>query len=356
MNRRRFLTLSATLSSLGLAGGSLVPRRSNPYYDGPASDHYDGLRFFNPDGIPPRSAGDLMRWWRTRDKARWPETVPLAHPPGRPEARIGDGGLRVTMVGHATMLVQVAGLNILTDPVWSDRASPVGFAGPRRTTPPGIVFDDLPPIDAVLLSHNHYDHLDIPTLARLRAAHDPLLVTPLGNDAIVRAGVPGMRTAAMDWGQALPLGAARLHCLPCHHWSARGTRDRRMALWGAFAIETAGGAVLFVGDTGFDRGRPYRDLPALLGRLRLAILPIGAYEPRWFMEPQHQNPAEAVEGFALSGAAHAIGHHWGTFQLTDEAREDPVTALAAALYSRGIAPERFRALAPAQVWDIPPLA
>ena len=333
----------------------MLPRRRNPYYTGPVSDHFDGTRFFNPGGIPPRSLGDLMRWWRGRDKARWPASVPLAGGPARPQARVTGGDLRVTMVGHATLLVQVAGLNILTDPVWSPRASPLRFAGPHRVTAPGIALEDLPPLDAILLTHNHYDHLDLATLARLRAAHDPLLITPLGNDRIVAGAVPAMRMTTLDWGQSTPLGpATEVHCLPCHHWSARGTRDRRMALWGAFALRTPAGSILHIGDTGFDGGRPYRDLAARFGPLRLAILPIGAYEPRWFMAPQHQNPAEAVEGFALSGASWAIGHHWGTFQLTDEGREAPPEALATALEARGLEPARFRPLAPGQVWDVPP--
>jgi L-ascorbate metabolism protein UlaG (beta-lactamase superfamily) len=206
-----------------------------------------------------------------------------------------------------------------------------------------------------LLSHNHYDHLD---LASLRALHDrdaPLILTPLGNDRIIHRKIPQARITTADWGESRRIGPLTVHFEPCHHWSARGMGDRLMALWAAFVIEGPRGAILHIGDTGFDEGRPYRDLAARFGPLRAAILPIGAYEPRWFMRAQHQNPAEAVEGFLLSGAAHAIGHHWGTFQLTNEARHAPPEALATALSARDIPATRFRPLAPGEAWAIPPL-
>jgi len=351
MNRRRFLIGSLIAALAGLGGAALAAGgRGNRYYQGPVSDHFDGLRFFNPGGTPPRGVRDLLRWQLGGGRQRWPERVPVT--PARPRDRVAD--LRVTMVGHATHLIQTAGVNILTDPVWSDRASPVGFAGPRRVTAPGIAFDDLPPIDLVLLSHNHYDHLDLPTLTRLGARFGCPVITPLGNDTILRQAGGGLIDArAHDWGAAVPAGPLTIHLTPCHHWSARGTRDRSMALWSGFVIAGPAGRVLFIGDTGFDGGRPYRDLPGP-GRLRLAILPVGAYAPRWFMAPQHQDPAEAVAGMRIAGAAWATGHHWGTFQLTDEAREAPLQELTAALAAQGVDPGRFRPLAPGQVWDIPP--
>lgn len=345
MNRRRFLTLSGLAATLGLGGVWATRTRANPYYQGPVSGHFDGLRFFNPDGTPPRGFQDFLRWQFNGARIAWPATVPVGAT-ARPDERVDD--LRVTMVGHATLLIQTAGLNILTDPVWSDRASPLSFAGPRRVIAPGIAWDDLPPIDLVLLTHNHYDHLDTATLTRLHARFRPRIITPLGNDALL----PGLGATAHDWGASVPFGPLTLHLTPCHHWSARGTRDRSMALWSGFVIEGPAGRILHIGDTGFDNGRPYRNLPGA-GPLRLAILPVGAYAPRWFMQPQHQDPAEAVEGFRLSGAAWGIGHHWGTFQLTDEGREEPLTDLAAALAQAGIGADRFRPLAPAQAWDVP---
>jgi L-ascorbate metabolism protein UlaG (beta-lactamase superfamily) len=327
----------------------------NSYYSGPASDHFDGSAFFNPDGVPPRSFRDLLRWqFGGGARARWPASWPSPFEPARPERRLGGNHLRVTMVGHATLLLQVAGLNMLTDPLWSNRASPFSFAGPKRVNAPGILLDDLPPIDLVLLSHNHYDHLDGVTLARLQALHDPLMITPLGNDTIVRRYAPAMRIHAGDWGDRVEAGeGVVIHFEPAHHWSARGMRDRRMALWAAFAVETPAGNLYHVGDTGFHAGRNYRSAARKHGGFRLAILPIGAYEPRWFMEAQHQNPEEAVEGMRLVHAAHAVGHHWGTFQLTNEAIEEPREKLHAALAAAGVAPGRFRAMRPGEVWDVP---
>lgn len=326
----------------------------NRYYRGADSDHFrDGL-FFNPGGVEPSGLADLLKWRFGGKRARWPTSWPSPFPAAKPEQRLHGDGLRVTMVGHASLLIQTAGLNILTDPVWSDRVSPLTFAGPKRVNDPGIAFSDLPPIDLVLVSHNHYDHLDRATLSRLARSHRPTVVTPLGNDAIISAAAPGMIVKAHDWGDKVPLAdGITVHVGPAHHWSARGTRDRRMALWGGFAIETPAGNILFAGDTGFHGGRHYRELAEKHGGFRLAILPIGAYEPRWFMEHHHQNPEEAVEGMQLAKAAFAAGCHWGTFPLTDEAIDEPRDRLVAALDASGVERHRFRAMLPGEVWDVP---
>ncbi|MDX8443735.1 MBL fold metallo-hydrolase [Mesorhizobium australafricanum] len=326
---------------------------ANRYYSGPPSDHFDGTMFFNPGGKPPGRFTDLLRWQFSGGRAKWPAAFPSPHPQAKPADRVDGGALRLTMVGHASLLIQTAGLNILTDPVWSERASPFSFAGPRRANAPGIAFADLPPIDLVLVSHNHYDHLDLATLKRLRQSHDARVVTPLGNDAVINRAVPGMRLSVHDWGDRVDFGAAAIHVEPAHHWSARGGRDRRMALWAGFVIETAGGNIYFAGDTGFHDGINYRLMAEKHGGFRLAILPIGAYEPRWFMAPQHQNPKEAVQGMKLCKAAFAAGCHWGTFHLTDEPVDEPAAKLAEALAAEGLPPEQFRALRPGEVWDVP---
>ena len=352
MNRRSFFKRSALLTlggAFAATGAFALSPARNRYYSGPAAHNFDGTRFFNPGGSAPKGFGDLLKWQAGGGRSAWPEGIAIT--PTKPADRVDD--MTITMVGHATLLVQVAGLNLLTDPVWSLRASPFSFAGPKRATVPGIRFEHLPRIDAVLLSHNHYDHLDLETLTRLKARHDPLVITPLGNDAIIRDAVPDMRVQTGNWGDTASIGPATVHFEPCHHWSARGTRDRSMALWSAFVIDTPAGRIHHIGDTGFDQGRPYRHIPEKHGKIRAAILPVGAYEPRWFMRDQHQDPAEAVEGFLLSGAAHAVGHHWGTFQLTNEGRDAPPRELAAALAQRGLPPDRFRPLAPGEAWAIP---
>ena len=329
-------------------------KAANRYYSGPPSDHFDGTLFFNPDGQPPARFADLLKWQLSGDRSKWPVANPSPFEPARPTERIDGSGLRLTMVGHSTLLIQTAGLNILTDPVWSPRVSPLSFAGPKRVNAPGIAFSQLPPIDLVLVSHNHYDHLDLATLKRLQVGHDPLLLTPLGNDFIIENAVSGMRLSGHDWGDRVDIGnGVAIHVEPVHHWSARGARDRRMALWAGFVIETPAGKVYFAGDTGFHGGANYRLMAEKHGGFRLAILPIGAYEPRWFMAPQHQNPEEAVQGMRLCNAAYAAGCHWGTFQLTDEPIDEPAAKLVEALDDQGVAQERFRALRPGEIWDVP---
>ncbi|MFN8719683.1 MAG: MBL fold metallo-hydrolase [Rhodospirillales bacterium] len=348
--RRGLVASLAALPLLGACAG-LLPGRGSAYYDGPATDHFDGRRFFNPGGEAPRSFVQLLQWQLGETAEAWPDAVPSPFPPDRPPARVDGGAVRVSVVGHCTFLIQGGGLNLLTDPVWSERASPFSFTGPRRYNPPAIAFDDLPPIDAVLLSHAHYDHLDVATLERLWRRDRPLVVTPLGNDAIVRANHPDERIVAADWGDTVPLGRGATATLePVHHWSARGVTDRNHALWAGFVVKGLGLDLFFAGDTGFDGGRPFRNVAARHGPLDLALLPIGAYEPRWFMAAQHMNPEDAVAGFGLLGARNALGYHWGTFRLTNEGAERPVTALAAALEAAGTDPARFLAVRPGQVW------
>ncbi len=321
----------------------------NPYYAGPVSDHFDGERFFVPDAPGDKSRADFLRWRREGGRAVWPRQAPSPLqdvPPARSD------GMRVTLVGHASFLIQLAEINILVDPVWSDRAGPLGLLGPRRVNQPGIAFADLPPIDVVLVTHNHYDHLDMATLRRLGRGHRPHFVTPLGNDTIIRRAARKAQITALDWGQSVEIAPGIVAYLrPCRHWSARGLRDRRMALWGAFVMTSPVGTIYHVGDTGFGDGAHFVDIAAQFGPPDLAILPIGAYEPRWFMQAQHMNPAEAVQGFLLCQARNAIGHHWGSFQLTNEAIEAPRAALDDALAVHDIDPGRFRALRPGEVWQ-----
>ncbi|PSJ37371.1 MBL fold metallo-hydrolase [Allosphingosinicella deserti] len=321
----------------------------SPYVLAPPSDHFDGERFFNPgEPATDRTLRDGWRWKTAGETSRWPSHVPIEQ--AVPAQRVG--GLRVTMVGHATLLIQTAGLNILTDPVWSERVSPVSFAGPKRVTAPGIRFDDLPQIDVILLSHNHYDHLDVATLKRLQRRDAPLIVTPLGNDTIIRRHIPAAWIQAGDWGDRFALrDGIEATIVRANHWSSRGIRDRRMALWGGFMLRTPEKLVYFAGDTGYGTGRIFHEMRARHGAPDLALIPIGAYAPRWFMAAQHCDPEEAVRILLDLEAKRAIGIHWGTFQLTDEPREEPAEGLAAALAGQGVDPARFVAGRPGEAWD-----
>jgi L-ascorbate metabolism protein UlaG (beta-lactamase superfamily) len=255
-------------------------------------------------------------------------------------------------------LLQTQGLNILLDPVWEERASPVTWAGPRRITPPGIQWEDLPPIDAVLVSHNHYEHLCVRTLARLVARDNPTILVPLNNAGLILADAPTARVIEKDWGQSLALSPTVTVTLePMQHWGARTPFDRRKALWAAMALQTPGGTIYWAGDSGYGLGDKagvwFAEAGQKYPNLRLALLPIGAYEPRWFMRYAHMNPGEAVSAFQKLGAAYGIGHHFGVFQLTDEPWQQPVDDLALALQAAKISATTFRPLWPGEVWDVP---
>jgi L-ascorbate metabolism protein UlaG (beta-lactamase superfamily) len=325
-----------------------VPRSVNPYYSGSPSDHFDGQRFFNPDHETDRGLRDILRWRLKESRAAWPRSIPVRQ--AIPDPCVA--GLRATIVGHASVLIQAGGLNILTDPVWSERASPVAFAGPRRVTAPGIAFEDLPPIDVVLLSHNHYDHMEMATLRRLNATHRPLVVTPLGNDVILRRAIRDIKVVAGDWWDRIDIGkSAEVMILPANHWSSRTGRDRRMALWSGFMLSTSGGNVYFAGDTAYGDGRIFREIRRRTSRPDLALIPIGAYAPRWFMKAQHTDPNEAAQIMEDLEAARAVGIHWGVFQLTDEPRDEPRERLVETVARRGIDEDLFPAGVPGLVYD-----
>jgi L-ascorbate metabolism protein UlaG (beta-lactamase superfamily) len=259
----------------------------------------------------------------------------------------------VTWIGHASVLIQTQGLNILTDPVWSDKAGPLG-TGPRRVAAPGIAFDDLPRIDLVLVSHNHYDHLDKATLARLWRRDRPAIVTSLGNDSVIAQ--TGARAIALDWGQHAKTGAATVTVTRNHHWGSRWFTDRNRALWSSFVVSLpSGGNLFFAGDTGMGDGR-WPAEAAALGSIRLALIPIGAFRfvPGQMESGSHIGPVDAVEVFRRLGAARAIPIHWGTFRLSYEAYDTPPDLLAAALRCTG--QSGFAPVAIGVPTEVPPYA
>jgi L-ascorbate metabolism protein UlaG (beta-lactamase superfamily) len=289
-------------------------------------EHFRSGRFFNP-GAPEHGFRELFRWIKNRKPGPWPAWIPSTPGPP-PPTQVNGSSLRVTFINHATVLLQTAGCNLLTDPIWSHRASPVPFSGPPRHRDPGLRFEDLPPIHALLISHNHYDHFDAPTLRSLWHRDQPVVFCPLGvAKALRRIGF--REIYENDWGQSQPLGPFQVHCVPAQHFAARTPFDRNRTLWAGWVLEGAPGNIYFAGDTGF--GNFFEGIRRTFAPLRLALLPIGAYEPEWFMGPVHMTPAQAVEARRILDAATAIGIHYGTFALADDGCDDPRQSLLRAL-------------------------
>ncbi len=308
----------------------------------PLSDHCDGQRFFNPHHHDDRSWRDVWKWKRHAQRGPWPSRLPST--PSSKPTPLANSPLAATWIGQATFLLQTRVVNVLTDPVYSDRVGPLNI-GPHRVRAPGIAFDDLPAIDLVLLSHDHYDHCDLATLRRLWRKHAPLALTPLGNAPLLRsAGFSPERIVELDWWQS-HTAAPRLDITltPARHWSNRLRGPRNGRLWGGFFLNAPGATALFTGDTAYD-ATMFHDIRTRLGSPDLAMIPIGAYAPRWFMKEQHCDPSEAVQIHRDLGARVSIGMHWGTFPLTDEGFDEPPRELARALATAGLAPSEFLAL------------
>jgi N-acyl-phosphatidylethanolamine-hydrolysing phospholipase D len=299
-------------------------------------------RFRNNHRNEAHGGKDLMKFlreWRAKNWVR--PTFPKAH---NDPAWLASNRSQTTFtwIGHASFLVQLGGLNILTDPVLSKRTSPVQWAGPGRLAPLGLTFDELPKIDVVLVSHNHYDHLDEPTVRRLAKRDAPAFVVPLG----LRKWFEKRRIAhvtELDWWQPTVVRGLRVHAVPAQHFSGRGAGDRNRTLWCGFVYEKNNQRHYFAGDTGY--GPDFTAIGARFAPIDVAMIPIGAYDPRGFMRPVHVDPEEAVRIHQDVGSRLSLGMHWGTFRLTLEPLDEPPQRLRAALDAAGIPADRFRVLA-----------
>jgi len=314
----------------------------SPHSPGPARPrrpaHHHGRRFRNPSGATGRQLMDLLKWAASREKTRWPHRRDNTHRPQLPTHLPGDA-IAATFLNQSSFLLQVGGFNLLTDPVYSDRVGPMNLGGPKRVRAPGVPFEALPPIDCVLVSHNHYDHLDLPTLRRLARAGAPQVVTGLRNGPLLRR--TGLRhVVELDWWESYHFGS-KLHLtfVPAQHFSSRGIHDRDRTLWGGFVIRVGSRRIYFAGDSGY--GDHFQEIGRHAGPFDLALIPIGAYEPRWFMHKMHVNPDEAVRAHLDVKARHSLAMHFGTFQLTDEGIDDPIHALGEALQRHRVPPETF---------------
>ena len=340
MSRVRF-HLAAVACVLLLANCAGV--RQNAYYD-PAKPHHSpsGFRNLDPDA---RIGQGFLRWQWERRLSGLPKPPEAAHrgwrvAPDLALLRAPAVNPSVTWIGHATVLVRLGGINVLTDPHFSERASPVSFAGPKRYQPPGVALEDLPEIHAVVISHSHYDHLDVDSVRQLHARSSGTLrfFVPLGlKPWFAELGIDNV--IELDWWEHVELGGVRFTLTPAQHWSARGLFDRNQTLWGGWAIQASEFKFFFAGDTGYSAD--FVQIRRRLGPFDLAAIPIGAYEPRWFMRIQHVDPAEALAIHQDLGARQSLGVHWGTFEMSDEALDVPPRELAAARREVGMNENEF---------------
>jgi L-ascorbate metabolism protein UlaG (beta-lactamase superfamily) len=334
-----------SILGLFLAGGGLYTYAyrylSGPVYRGPQKPHFDGEQFHNLEPTEMKGLMEVLKWQLNRDRGNWPDEKQKTEAQV-PRDSVAGGKTRVTFINHATLLLQGDGLNILTDPIWSERASPMNWAGPERLREPGVRFEELPSVDVVIISHNHYDHLDLPTLQRLKEVHDPLFIVPLGVDLLLMENELE-RVVALDWFDSRQIQPeTRITSVPVRHFSGRGLGDTNQTLWSGYVVEFSGRNVFFAGDTGY--GGFFDVIRDNFSGIDIALLPIGAYQPRWFMQPIHMSPEEAVQAHKDLDAGKSIAIHFGTFPMADDGQEEPVEDLKKALDKLGVSDEDFRVL------------
>lgn len=341
------LTILILLALVVLVALSIGYYISAPRYTGPVSDHFDGKEFRNLGNAQAKGFREVLGWMLNRERTQPWEPYHNQNPGPKPPERVNDSPthpIRVTFVNHSTVLLQFDSLNVLTDPIWYERVSPFQWAGPKRNRPPGIRFDDLPKIDVLLLSHNHWDHLDIETVKKLCQRDHPKVFCPLGVKVFLEQhGCQNI--VELDWRQSASYNnQTTIHCVPAQHFSGRGMFDRNATLWCGYVIDSqTTGKLYFAGDTGYG---PFlkEEIGDKFGPLRLSLIPIGAYKPAWFMSPIHCSPAEAVQIHRDVRSQQSIAIHFGTFPLADDGEHEPVDDLKKALIQQGIPSSHFKAL------------
>lgn len=332
--KRCISKLGSAICALQIFGCSSAPNY-------PVSDHYNGSRFFNPDDQRKNTLWTFAKMMATTRRSKWPKFIEKAPSIYRKPKTIVDE-VAVTFINHATVLIHINGITLLTDPVWSERVSPFTWAGPKRHRKPGIAIEDLPKIDCVVISHNHYDHMDIATLKCLNEKYQPRFVVPLGNKTFLnKCGLSNV--TELDWWESIDaLPDVKVSCTPAKHFSGRSPFDQNKTLWASYMISFGERSIYFGGDTAYSTH--FRVIRERLGRPDLAFLPIGAYQPEWFMKLVHMNPEEAVQAHLDLGASHSVGIHFGTFQLTSERIDQPTEELETALKNRSTHADNFVAL------------
>ena len=313
-----FVVLVLSLAGLGYDAATM------PRHSGPVTERFNGKTFFS-QSYENKQATDLLKWSTNRQQGPWEQRA--TRPAEHLLSRVHEG-LHITLVNHSTLLIQVDGLNLLTDPIWSNSTGPFGRIGPSRFRQPGIEFNALPPIDVVFVSHSHYDHMDLPTLKRLHERDQPRFVAGLGNAGnLAKVGIDNV--IELDWWQSVALnGSLELIMTPAEHWSKRSVLDTNRTLWGGFVLNKDDEAmVFFAGDTG--AGEHFNHVFERYGAVSVALLPIGAYLPRWFMQDNHLSPSEALEAAAMLRSDVMIPIHFGTFALGDDGQDQPLVDLLA---------------------------
>ena len=340
-----FLTIVIGLPTIYFTGGKSILRP--PQYDGMFSDHFNGSHFYNKYTVKEEKAKKFWKMRLTEPFEKWPSWVEI-----KPQAkdkvhdRIDKDNLKVTFINHASILIQTANVNILTDPIWSKRCSPFSYIGPKRVHNPGMKLENLPKIDIILISHDHYDHLDINSLKQLQKKFNPTILVGLGVSKILKDhGIKN--TFELDWWDKVQVHQGLdINFTPAEHWSGRGFRDTNTTLWGGYFITTPKYKVYFAGDSAVSP--IFKDIRNRYGDPDISFLPIGSFLPRWFMKPSHMSPDEAVFAHKMLRSKKSVGIHWGTFQLSAEAREAPVSELKKANKKYNVPNDEFVVMLPGE--------